>query len=239
MQEQLNKKMPLDKILIEGLNYCNKNLQKLIGFMGINYIICGAMAYYWKTFYLWPLLLILYVLWSVGFRYYFERKPYFDGEALFSSLVPSTKIVVLSVMVVSLFLLLPIAVLFVPILPDDFMKAYALFLQKNMQETDAVDMVINLILVIFSPQILYRPMLAWIASLLGRSGSLSLAWEKTQGNYWNFLLLAIIINLSLTMVYNVILWIGGSIYVALIPISVLVIYFNVVLARIYTFFFLE
>ena len=239
MQEQLNKKLSLSYVLIDSLKYCNHNYKLLLGFIGVNYIICALLAYCWKTFWVWSLLIVLYVLWSALFRYYFNRRPYFEFKTLFYSMVPSTKIVVLSVLVVSLFLLLPIAILFIPFLPDEFMKNYAVFLQKTMQESDLMDVIVNMVVVVFSPLILYRPMLAWIAALLGRSGSLRFAWAKTQGNYWEFLLLAIVINLSFTAIYNGILAIGGNIYIVLIPISVLFVYFNIVVAKVYTFFFLE
>ena len=239
MQEYMNKKLPLGRLLKSSLDYCNQNLKLMMVFVVVNYIICALTAYCWKTFWLWPLLVILYILWGGVFRYYFAKKPYLHFSSLFLSMIPSTKIVVLSVLVVSLFILLPIVVLFVPILPDDFMKSYAVFLQKSMQETDLLDAIINVVVVIFSPIIFYRPMMAWVAALIGRSGTLRFAWDKTKGNYWEFLLLAISINLSITLLYNGIMLMGGSIYIALIPISVLVVYFNIVIAKIYSFFFLS
>jgi len=158
---------------------------------------------------------------------------------LFASMIPSTKILVFSVLVVSAILLLPIGLLFVPGLPAEFMNGYSVFLSQTMHESDVMDMVVNLVVIILSPYILYRPMLAWIAAILGRSGSLKFAWEKTKGNYWEFLLLAVVVDLCLAAIYNGILMLGGNVFVALLPISVLVIYFNIVLAKIYAFFFLE
>ncbi|MBE6452320.1 MAG: hypothetical protein E7012_02380 [Alphaproteobacteria bacterium] len=233
------KKLSLSTLLKNSFSYCNEKYKILLLFMVANYLICSGAAYLWKSFWLWILVVILYVLWGGMFRYYFERKPYFDFKSLFYSMVPSTKIVVLSVMIVSIFLLLPLAILFIPFLPDEFINGYALFLQKNLQDTYLIDAMINVIVVIFSPIILYRPMLAWVAALLGRSGSLRFAWNKTGGNYWEFLLLAVLIDLLYALIYNGILILGGNIYVALMPISVLVVYFNIVIAKIYEFFFLE
>ena len=233
------KKIRLGSILREAFEYCNKTPKMVLLFVVLNYMLCSAMVYSWKTFWLWALLLVMYVLWGGLFRYYFERKPYFEYSVLFYSMIPSTKIVVLSVIVVSLIFLFPVMILFIPNLPDAFAANYAHFLKVTMQQTDILDAVVNLVVVLFSPVILYRPMLAWIAALLGRSGSLRFAWEKTQGNYWEFLLLAIIINLSVAFLYNGILWIGGNIYIALVPISVLVVYFNIVIAKLYEHFFLD
>ena len=233
------RKVRLASVLSGAFEYCKKNSNMLLIFTVFNYLLCSAMVYSWKTFWLWPLALVMYVLWGGLFRYYFERKPYFEYRVLFYSMVPSTKIVVLSVLVFSLIFLFPVLILFIPNLPNEFASNYANFLRVAMQQTDILDVIVNLVVMIFSPVILYRPMLAWIAALLGRSGSLRFAWEKTQGNYWEFLLLAIIINLSVAFLYNGILLVGGNIYIALVPISVLVVYFNIVIAKLYEHFFLD
>lgn len=232
-------KLLLPNILRESWKYCNRNPKAMGVFVGLNYIVCAAAAMSWKTFWFWPVLVLMYVLWSALFRYNFERKPYIEVNSLFYSMIPSTKILVLSVLVVSAILLLPIGVLFIPNLPVEFLNVYSRFLNQAMNESDIIDSIVNLVVIIFSPFILYRPMLAWIAAILGRSGSLKFAWEKTKGNYWEFLLLAIIIDLSFAVLYNGILALGGNVIVALLPISVLVIYFNIVLAKVYEFFFLD
>ncbi len=239
MIEEINKKLSVRKVLAEAFNFCNTNPKVSLGFVGINYLLCVMSAYSWKTFFIWPLLMIIYVLWGGLFRYYFNRKPYFDFQSLFYSMIPSTKIVVLSVLVVSLFLLLPIAVLFIPNLPKEFVLPYSRFLHIAIHESNIMDLIVNLVVVLFSPLIMYRPMLAWIAALLRRSGSIRLAWERTKGNYWEFLLLAVLVDLVVGGIYKGILLIGGNIYVALIPISLLIVYFNIVLAKIYEFFFLD
>ena len=232
-------KLLLLNILREAWKYCNQNPKAMGLFVGLNYVVCAAAAWSWKSFWFWPVLIMMYVLWSALFRYYFERKPYVEIYSLFNSMIPSTKILVLSVLVVSALLLLPVGVLFIPNLPMEFLNIYSRFLNQAMHESDIMDSIVNLVVIIFSPFILYRPMLAWIAALLGRSGSLKFAWEKTKGNYWEFLLLAIIIDLSLAALYNGILALGGNVIVALLPISVLVVYFNVALAKVYEFFFLD
>jgi len=237
--ENINNKLPLIGIFGGAWRYCATHVRAMMLFAILNYIVCVAAFYSWKTVWFWSVLVAMYILWGALFRYYFRREPYVDVKSLFASMIPSTKILVFSVLVVSAILLLPIGLLFVPGLPAEFMNGYSVFLSQTMHESDVMDMVVNLVVIILSPYILYRPMLAWIAAILGRSGSLKFAWEKTKGNYWEFLLLAVVVDLCLAAIYNGILMLGGNVFVALLPISVLVIYFNIVLAKIYAFFFLE
>lgn len=227
-------KLPLAEIMSGSWNYCNANPKSTVLFAGLNYLTCAAMFYLWKTVWLWPVLALMYVLWGAFFRYYFDRKPYLVIKPLFVSLVPSTKILVLSVLSVTAFLLLPFAILFIPHLPPEFVEPYTAFLQNNVQtDNEVLNAIVNLVMVLFSPLIFYRPMLAWISTLLGRSGSLRFAWNKTRGNYWEFLLLAIVIDLSISFIYKTVLLFGGNVYIALLPLSVLIVYYNVVVAKVW------
>ena len=233
-------KLPLAEIMRNSWSYCNHNPKAVALFAGLNYLVCAAAFFGWKTFWLWLILIAMYVLWGVFFRYYFNRKPYLLLRPLFVSLVPSTKIVVLSVLLVTAFLLLPFAILFIPRLPPQFVEMYTAFLQSNMQtDNEVLNMLVNLVMVLFSPVIFYRPMMAWISTLLGRSGSLRFAWSKTKGNYWEFLLLAVVIDLSVTFIYKAVLLLGGNVYVALLPLSILIVYFNVVVAQIWQKFIVD
>lgn len=230
-------KLPLAEIMRGSWNYCNANPKSIALFCGLNYLVCAAMFYSWKTVWLWPVIALMYVLWGAFFRYYFDRKPYLVLKPLFVSLVPSTKIVVLSVLLVTAFLLLPFAILFIPHLPPEFVEPYTAFLQNNMQtDNEVLNTIVNVVMVLFSPLIFYRPMLAWISTLLGRSGSLRFAWNKTRGNYWEFLLLSIVIDLSLSFIYKAVLLLGGNVYIALLPLSVLIVYYNVVVAKVWEWF---
>ena len=233
-------KLPLAEIMRNSWSYCNHNPKAVALFAGLNYLVCAAAFFGWKTFWLWLILIAMYVLWGAFFRYYFNRKPYLLLRPLFVSLVPSTKIVVLSVLLVTAFLLLPFAILFIPRLPPQFVEMYTAFLQSNMQtDNEVLNMLVNLVMVLFSPVIFYRPLMAWISTLLGRSGSLRFAWSKTKGNYWEFLLLAVVIDLSVTFIYKAVLLLGGNVYVALLPLSILIVYFNVVVAQIWQKFIVD
>lgn len=233
------KKLPLKNILIQSWDYCRLNWKMSAIFVAIAYA-AGALALFsWKSFAFWPILFLIYVLWGAFFRYYMNRKPYFDWSALFNSLVPSTKIVLLSVVICSLLILLPLIPLFLNFSPE-FNARYAYFLQGDLEQDEGMLVwCANFMFILLSPIIAYRPFLAWISALLGRSGALRFAWEKTKGNYAEFLLIAIITNLSVMAARFVIWNLGGDDYMTLLLVAPLVIYFNVVSAKAYEFFFLD
>lgn len=239
MAENANNKLPLTEVLAGAWRYCSTHPKASGIFAVLNYIVCAGAFYSWKTIWFWPVLAAMYVLWGALFRYYFRRQPYVAAGPLFASMVPSSKILVLTVMVVTLLVVLPILPLFLPHMPPEFIDKYSYFLQTYMQEEDVVDALINVVITLLSPLILYRPVFAWISSLIGRSGLLKSAFEKTQGNYWELLLLAIIINLSMSVIFYGALKAGIEIWATMLPLSVLVMYYNIVLAQCYEFFFLE
>ena len=90
-----------------------------------------------------------------------------------------------------------------------------------------------------SPQIAYRPFLGWISALIGRSGSLKIAWEKTKGNYKEFLIISLLTDCLLTVIRWGIVSVGGNDYVTMVFAAPLIVYFNVISAQAYEFFFLN
>ncbi len=234
-----NNKLPIADVLKKAGWFVAENPKLTSLFVALNYIVCTAVAYSWKTIWLWPLLIVLYVLWGALFRYCFQREPYLAFRPMLNSMIPSSKILVLSVMVVSVLVILPIIPLFLPHMPSEFIDKYSRFLQSYMQEDDVIDAFINVIVTLLSPFIFYRPIFAWISSLIGRSGLLKSAFEKTRGNYWELLLLAIIINLSISLLYYLMSNAGLALWLICIPLSFLLLYFNLVLAQCYEFFFLD
>ena len=157
---------------------------------------------------------------------------------MFNSLIPSTKIVVLSVVIGTVLIMLSMLPLFISNSPE-FLNKYTLFLQGDVEHRGMLFFVVNFLFILVSPMLAYRPFLAWIASLVGRSGSLRFAWKKTRGNYFEFLLVAIITNLSVAFVRWLVMYWGGNDYITLIFIAPVFIYFNVLSAKIYEFFFLK
>ncbi len=238
MADSLVKKMPLKQILISSWEYCKTNAKMMLLFTVVAYIVGALALFSWKSLFFWPVLVLMYALWGAFFRYYLQRRPYFNCSALFDSLVPSTKIVMLSVIVGTILVVLPLIPLFLNISPE-FNENYAQFVQGDFEHEGVLVGIANIVFILVSPQIAYRPFLAWISALAGRSGSLRFAWEKTKGNYMEFLLIAIITNLSLMLIRLVIWQLGGDDYITLIFAAPLAIYFNVISAKAYEFFFLD
>lgn len=238
MAEMTIRKLPLKNILQDAWQYGVTNLKVNLLFAAVAYIVGALALFSWKSWFFLPVLILIYVLWGVSFRYYLKRRPYFGWTALFNSLIPSTKIVVLSVLVVSVLVMLPIVPLFLNISPE-FNLVYAQFLQGNFEQTQILIWATDVVFLLISPIIAYRPFLAWISALAGRSGSLRYAWSRTRGNYIGFLLIAIMTNLSIIAVRGVIWYLGGNDYMTLLFAAPLTIYFNIVSVKAYEFFFLD
>ena len=232
------KKLPVGTVLKDAAGYFRRNLKGMLPFTLFNYLMLAAGVYFWKTPLLWLLLAVVYVFWAYFFRYYFKRKPYLEFHALFYSLVPSTKIVVLTVLTALLLAVLPFLPLFLGF-SQDFKDEYMLFLQRYMQDSDWVDLGLSLVVVVTSPLILFRPYLAWISALIGRSGTLRSAWNRPRGNYWEFLLLAVVFELSFMCIQEMCRFWGWPLLVQMIVYAPMTVFLNVVLARAYEFFFIE
>ena len=231
-------KLPLFRILKDSAVYCINNV-RFCGMFGLIFYILGAGAVMsWQSWLFLPLMVLLYIAWGVFFRIYFERRPYFKWKSLFGSLLPSTKIVLLTVIVASLFVLLPLIPLFINISPE-FNANYTRFLQGDLEQNGVFMLITNILFLLISPIIAYRPFLAWISALIGRSGSLKHAWQRTTNNYINFLGISLITDFSLTILRTIIIELGGSDYITMIFAALLLVYFNVVSALTFEFFFLE
>ncbi len=238
MAEKNIKKLPLFKIMNEAAKYCSADVLHFLMFCIVAYLVGALALFSWKSILFWPVLLVMYVLWGGFFRYYLKRKPYFDWKSLLYSLVPSTKIVVLTVVIGTVLVLLPLVPLFLNLSPE-FKAQYASFIQGDFEQNDVFMMITTILFLLVSPMIAYRPFLAWISALHGRSGSLRIAWDKTKGNYAEFLLIGIITNLAVSVVRWLILYCGGNDYITMLFLAPIVIYFNVLSVKAYEFFFLD
>ena len=232
------KKLPLKHILKDSWVYCLRHAKASLLFALAAYA-AGALALFcWKSLFFLPVLGGIYVLWGASLRYYLGRKPYFSLPALTNSLIPSTKIVLLSVVVASVLILLPLLPLFLNLSPE-FLSGYSRFLEGDFEQEQMLILAANIVFTLISPYIAYRPFLAWISALCGRSGSLRFAWSKTHSNYTGFLMMAVLTNLSISLLRWLILTLDGNDYATLLFAAPLVVYFNVAAAKIYEFFFLE
>ena len=234
----MTENFPLKLILQSSWRYCWRNYKLCGMFALVFYTLMSVLVWGWQTIWLWPVLALFYIVWSAFFRCYFQKYPFLSFRALFDSLLPAIKIVLLIVMTASLLFVLPTLLLFINISPE-FNTAYAKFLQFDMDNYDLQFIVANVLFLMVSPWVAYRPFLAWISSLLGRSGSLRQAWNKTRGNYWRFLVLALITELSLMILRRVIFYFDGNDYITVTFAALILVYFNVAAAQVYKFFFID
>ena len=232
------KKLLLKNLFEDSKSFCLADLKQFGAFAVIAYVFGVLTVACWDTLLLWPILALLYVVWGMFFRFYFNRKPYFVAKVFFQSLVPSSKVVVLSVVVGTILIVLPFVPLFVST-SAEFNEQYTRFLQGDIEGVGILLLIANVLFLAVSPLIVYRPFLAWIAALIGRSGSLKLAWEKTKGNYANFLIVAAGFNAGVMLVHGVVLLLGGNNYVSMLFVAPLMVFFNVMTAKMFEFFFLD
>ena len=232
-----NRKLPLMKILDASVDYCVENVKSVSAFVTVKllFLLVSLLlpgGYANPMFLVW--LAVYYVFWCYFFRFYFNRKPYLMFKKICDSLVPSTKILFLTAVFALIFAAFPIVLPF--LLPVEMVDAYTNFLRKYLNE---LDWVMLLILLLISPLILYRPFMAWISSVIGRSGQLKTAFARTEGNYWRFVAMGIVFN----AIFIVFEYLNRIIEVPQILMMLvyapLLVYFNVVIAKAYEFFFLE
>lgn len=231
------RKLPLLEILDASVDYCVENVKAVSAFVCTNllfllvsFLLPGGYAH--PMFLVW--LAVYYVFWCYFFRFYFNRKPYLMFKKICDSLVPSTKILFLTAVFALIFAAFPIVLPF--LLPVEMVDAYTNFLRKYLNE---LDWVIFLILLLISPLILYRPFMAWISSVIGRSGQLKTAFARTEGNYWRFVAMGIVFN-AVFIVFEFVDRIVDVSEIWLVFFSApLLVYFNIVVAKTYEFFFLD
>ena len=246
MSDEVFEKISLKKVFSASWSYL-KNNWRLMGIFALaNYILMATGVYVLggtehPLFLL--LLVVMYIFWGYFFRFYFGKKPYLLFKPFVRSLTPSVKVVFATVVVVFGVLLLPYIPLLLGIISETEMQSYVdeylFFLQKYMQDSHLLDIVLNLALVLIMPLILYRTLLAWVAALMGRRGSLRVAWSKTKGNYWQFVLMALVMNVPLILLNYIAeiscFWEGISLPLS----SLLLVYYNLVIAQVYEFFYLR
>ena len=198
---------------------------KILGGMGSLWFVFWCAGYYWFT--------------CLFFRFYFGRKPFFFSKKVFDSLVPSTKILFMTLALATLLAYLPFLPLFLG-LPVDVLDEYTVgFIQQYVDENKIYDVAIQFLLLFMTPVIFFRPMYAWVSSVIGRSGSLRNAWRKTKGNYWRFFLVALVCNVAAIVlgVLDLLLTLQG--WGELLGGACLIMFANLYLAKSYEFFFLE
>lgn len=235
------KHIPVKTVFKSALVYLQANQPVLRYFWLVNFIFLSAFALIpgglsnplsiiWLMFY--------YVYWCGFFRVYFQKKPYFLTMDIFGSIVPSTKIFFITVLAAFLLIILPYLPLFM-----GFDDKYLLFFEKYMEALQNVEasilnqVVLAVILLIISPLIICRPYFAWISSLQGLNASMRKAFRKTEGNYGNFMLIMLILNIPCLIVYELDMYLECHGWLSVGFYSIFFIYLNLVFAKLYEFFY--
>ena len=234
-------KFSMIKLFADTFYYCRKNITPLAIFTLINivfFVFCFKVLNAWHDRLFLPWLVLYYVYWFAFFRFYFGRKPLIVTEKIFGTLLPTVKIFVLMLLVMTLLLILPLILPFI-FGYTEWLEEYLQKLQKYMEDSEAINFATILIFTLIFPLIYYRPMMAWIGSVIGRSGVLSTAFARTKGCYLKFLLLTIVFNSAYLLVDCFDSWSGMDGWLSICLESVLVVVGNVALAKLYEYFFLE
>ncbi len=229
-------------ILSDAWRYCRDNYRMVGIFVFVNCLLLilgfklmGGMGS--LLFIVWCG--IYYLFWCYFFRFYYQRKPYVLTHKIFDSLIPSTKILFITLALATLLAYLPFLPLFFG-LPVEMLDEYATgFIQEYMDEKKVYDWGMTVILLLVTPLIFYRPLFAWISAVIGRSGSLRNAWRRTRGNYGRFLLVTIVFNVAAFLIDRIDTWLNAADWLNFVLGSPLVVFCNVYIAKSYDFFFLD
>lgn len=235
------KTIPLNSLLRESTYYIIQNKQDMFCFAIVHVLLLfiGFIAINgWHDIFFLPWLLVYYLFWCFFFRFYFGKKPYLFTLKLFDTFVPSTKMLALAFLVITILLVLPLVPPFLGI-GSNWAIEYSAYLQRYMEDSKIIDIVTVLILLLVSPFVFYRPMMAWIGSLLGRSGSFKTAFARTKGNYGKMVLLTAIFELFLSVLTGIDFYFNTKYCFFIIFGTPLILIFNVILAKTYDYFFRE
>ena len=235
------KKIPLCELLKDSLLYVRENKLNMFYFslVHIFLLVLGFEAIDgWHDVFFLPWLLVYYLFWCFFFRFYFGRRPYLLTPKLVDTLVPSTKMLTITFVVITFLLALPLIPPFLGI-GSQWAIEYSYYLQKYMEDSKVVDTVTVCVFLLVSPFVFFRPMMAWISSLLGRSGSFKTAFAKTKGNYWQMMKLLLIFEAILVAFEQADSFLQTHDYFTIVLGTPVIILLNVVLAKTYDYFFRE
>lgn len=235
------KTIPLFSLLRESVAYMLDNKRSMAWFSIVHIILLfiGFDAIDgWHDIFFLPWVVVYYLFCCFFFRFYFARKPYLLTTKLFDTLVPSTKMLALTFLVMTILLALPLVPPFLGV-GSDWALEYSLYLQRYMEDSKVVDIVTVALLMLFSPFVFYRPMMAWIGSLLGRSGSFKTAFARTKGNYWQMVGVIVVFELVMLGLGIIDSYWQTAKCVSIVLGTPIVMLFNVLLAKTYDYFFRE
>ena len=188
-----------------------------------------------------------FLLWGAGyyffnfvfFRWYFRRQPYLLTWKFFDTLLPAVKVLFVVMAGVTLLAYLPYFPLLFGGTSETLKKGITWFIGGFMGESNAYNFMISLVMLLISPIVFYRPLLAWVSSVIGRSGSFQNVFKHTGGYYKLFLKIAVFFYIIggvlwgldiLISAHGILFALGGA------PLSIL---FNLFLAKTYEILILD
>ena len=223
-------------------DYIGQQYRVLLGFTFVNMLFLAVM--FWGggvvgTLWFLGWMAAYYLFNFIFFRYFFARKPYLLTEKFFDTLVPASKILFTLMLLLTLLAYLPYLPLLFVGMSDNLKNLITAFIGDFMGESNIYNVLISLILLLCSPFILYRPIMAWIAAVIGRSGLIKPVLRRTEGYYRLFLLVGAVFYFfaSGVQLLDTGLHLHGYLFwMTMAPLTVLL---NVVLAKTYEMLFLD
>lgn len=180
-------------------------------------------------------LVAYYVFWCMFIRYIPQHQPYFSLIRIFNGLIPTSKIMFINISIIVLLAITPYIPFFMGFRYKylDFFESYMAIMQSNNSLLSTVLLYIFIILI--SPYTISRPYIAFIGAIIGRNRSIMDAYKRTHGNYINFVKCALFLSGFIILFYGIddIFKTNTKIFLM----SVLPIYFNIVMINIYKVFY--
>ena len=218
------------------------NYKSLIAFVLINFCFFAVLSLG-----LGGIRTVWFLLWGLGyylfnfafFRWYFKRPPYLLSMKFFDTLLPAVKVLFMVMLGMTVLAYLPYLPLMFGGVSDTIKRSITVFIGDFMGESNIYDIIISLILLLMSPIILYRPLMAWVSSVLGRSGSFKNVYKHTAGYYRLFLKVLFVFYLIIVAAWGADRYFDLNYWLFLeigAPLSVL---FNLTLAKTYEILILD
>ena len=170
--------------------YIRENRSVMLGFTFLNFLFLIVLAHG-----LGGISTLWFLLWGLGyyifsfafFRYLFKRSPYLWTLKFFDTWSPAIKVMFMVLLGLTVLAYLPYFPLLFGGISDSAKASITGFIDAFMGNSKIYDSFISLVLLLMAPIILYRPLLAWVSAVIGRSGSLKNAFKRTSGCYRLFL----------------------------------------------------
>ena len=222
--------------------YIRTNYKVLAGFIGINFLFIallflglGGVGSLW--FLLWG---VWYYLFHFAFfRWYFNRRPYLFTLKFFNTLLPALKVMFMLLLGLTLLAYWPYLPLLFGGTSDTLKHIITAFIGSFMGESNSYNIFISLILLMLAPIIAYRPLLGWVAAVIGRSGSFRNVFKHTSGYYKLFLKIIAVFYLLLGCLAGIDSCLGLGQLLLYLGSAPFIVLFEVVLAKTYEILILD